>query len=154
MLRYKQLAARMIWTKYLGKPSIMVGWWFCKVWTGWSTIVSKHPIHQVAFFLFILFFKIILVENIYCGKELNQFRPLKSNDDLCLFFFLYALIQALGGYWVRYQLDATQSSLCFKCQPGAVLRVIKGKVSPDKLMVLVTVIDSKGYHLVLDVRFV
>ena len=35
---------------------------------------------------FILFFKIVLVQNSYSG---NEFRPPNSSDDLCLFFFLY-----------------------------------------------------------------
>ena len=38
--------------------------------------------------VFILFFKIILVEN--SGKELNQFSPSNNSDDLCVLFCLYA----------------------------------------------------------------
>ena len=37
-----------------------------------------HPPRTVAFILFILFFKTILVENIQCGKELNLFHPPKQ----------------------------------------------------------------------------
>ena len=57
--------------------------------TGWSSIFSKHLFRQVAFILFILFFKIILVGNSSCGKELNKFCPPNSSDDLCLLFCLY-----------------------------------------------------------------
>ena len=59
------------------------------VWTQWSSILSKHLFRQVAFILFILFFKIILVTNIKNGKEFNQFPPPNSSDDICLFFRLY-----------------------------------------------------------------
>ena len=31
-----QLAARMIWRKRFVRTSILEGWWFCMVWTGWS----------------------------------------------------------------------------------------------------------------------
>ena len=59
------------------------------VWTQWSSIFSKHQFRQVAFILFIIFFKIILVENIKNGKEFNQFPPPNSCDDIWLFFCLY-----------------------------------------------------------------
>ena len=87
--RTNHLAARMIWTKVFGRKSIWVGWWFGMVWTGWSSILSKHPFRQVVCILFILFIKIILVENREHGKELHQFRPPSSRDDLCLLFCLY-----------------------------------------------------------------
>ena len=37
------------------------------------------------------FLQTILVENSQCGKDLNQFRPPNSSDDLCLLFCLYPL---------------------------------------------------------------
>ena len=84
------LAARMIWTINFGRTSILVGWWFSMVWTGWSSIFSKHPFQKVALILFILFFKIILEENnSKCSKELNKFCPPNSSNDLCLLFCLY-----------------------------------------------------------------
>ena len=39
------------------------------VWTVWSSNFSKHPFRQIAVILFILFFKIILVENIYSAAR-------------------------------------------------------------------------------------
>ena len=63
--RTNQLAARMFWTKVFVTTCILVGWWFGVVWTGWSSIFSKHPHSaKLPFFLFILFFKITLLENI------------------------------------------------------------------------------------------
>ena len=63
--RTNQLAARMFWTKVFVRTCILVGWWFGVVWTGWSSIFSKHPHSaKLPFFLFILFFKITLLENI------------------------------------------------------------------------------------------
>ena len=61
---------------------------FGMVQTRWLSIFSKHPFRQVAFTLFILFFKIILVEK-WCGQELNQFCPPNSSNDLRLLFCLY-----------------------------------------------------------------
>ena len=79
-----------MWTKVFGKTSILRGLWFDMVWTGWSSIFSKHPFQKVALILFILFFKIILEENnSKCSKELNQFCPPNSSNDLCLLFCLY-----------------------------------------------------------------
>ena len=46
----------MIWAKVFGRTSILEGW-FVTVWNWWSSIFSKHPFCQVAFILFILFFK-------------------------------------------------------------------------------------------------
>ena len=37
----------------------------------------------------ILFFKIILVQNIKRGEKLNKFCPTNRSDDLCLFFCIY-----------------------------------------------------------------
>ena len=54
---HNHLAARMIGTKVFGRTFNLVGWWFSMVWTGWSSIFPKYPFHQVAVFLFILFFK-------------------------------------------------------------------------------------------------
>ena len=51
------LAARMIKTNIFGRTSIMVGWWFGMVWTGWSFIFPKHPFRQLAVILFILYLK-------------------------------------------------------------------------------------------------
>ena len=45
-----------------------------------------HPVNRVAF---IQFFKIVLVQNSWRGKELNYFCPPNSRDDLCLFFCIY-----------------------------------------------------------------
>ena len=74
LLHTLHLVARIIWTKVFGRTSISVGWWFGVVWTGWSSIFSKHSFRQAALIEFILllhFFKIILVENIYSSVARN-----------------------------------------------------------------------------------
>ena len=72
--------------------------------------VKIHPVLQIVLMQFIFFFKssqcnstyssnrpgavhpiiqIFLVQNSQHGKELNQFCPPSSSDDLCIFFYLY-----------------------------------------------------------------
>ena len=41
---------------------------------------------------FIIFFKIVRVQNSQCGKELNKFCPPNSSDDLCLLFLFILLL--------------------------------------------------------------
>ena len=83
------LAARIIWIKVFR---------FGIVWTGWSSIFSKHPLHQVPVILVILFFKSSRPKYCsYCGMELNQFRPPSSSDDLCLLFWLILFLWLEGG---------------------------------------------------------
>ena len=44
------LLARMIWSKILGRTSILGGGWVgCAVWTGWSSIFLKHPCFYSSF---------------------------------------------------------------------------------------------------------
>ena len=43
------------------------------------------------------FLQIILVLNIGCGMELNEFRPPNSRDDLCLHFCLFLLLFCPGA---------------------------------------------------------
>ena len=39
------------------RTSIVGGWWFGVVWTGWSSVYLKRPFCQVSILLFIIFFK-------------------------------------------------------------------------------------------------
>ena len=91
--RTNHLAARMIWRKkVVGKTTILVGWLFGMVGTGWSSLfqsIHSAKYHSLAFILLILFYKIILVENIWCGREFNQFCRPNSSDDVCLLFCRY-----------------------------------------------------------------
>ena len=50
-----------------------------------SSLYSIHP-----------FLKTILVVNLQCGMELNEFRPSNSSDDLCLLFCLFLLLWIWG----------------------------------------------------------
>ena len=82
--------------KILGRTSILVGWWFGMVWTRWSFIFSQHPFHQLAFILFILFFKIFLFRKFLIRQEIEsmsspkqQRRPLHSLRSLSFFFGFY-----------------------------------------------------------------
>ena len=72
-------------------------WWFGIVWTGWSSILSKHPFCHVTVILFIFYFKSSWWKNSLCIKELNQFRPPSSSDDLCLLFWLILFLWLEGG---------------------------------------------------------
>ena len=53
----------------------LVGWQFGMMSTGSSSIFPKQSFRQVAIILFILFFKIILVQNSQRGMELNDSIP-------------------------------------------------------------------------------
>ena len=65
-----------------GRRSILGGWWFGVVWTGWSSVRSScHP-----------FLQIILVLNLSWDMEWKQFSPPISSDDLCLLFCLILLL--------------------------------------------------------------
>ena len=72
--RTSNLAARMVWRTVFGRKSILGGWWFGVVWTGWSYIFPKHPIRQVSVLLtsnhpFLL---IILVLNLEAWNWINS----------------------------------------------------------------------------------
>ena len=58
-----------------------------------------HPILQI-----------VLVQNSLCGKEINQFCPLSSSDDLCLLFFLYP-----SSMLPRFQWAAPTYSVRMRC---------------------------------------
>ena len=55
--RISHFAARMIWRQIFKRTSILGGWWFGVMWTGWSLIFLKHPFRQVFVLPFFLFFK-------------------------------------------------------------------------------------------------
>ena len=107
--RTNHLAARMIWRKkVVGKTTILVGWLFGMVGTGWSSLfqsIHSAKYHSLAFILLILFYKIILVENIWCGREFNQFCRPNSSDDVCLLFCCYPsyLYAWDPSYWTKTQ---------------------------------------------------
>ena len=77
--RSSQLAARMNhWTSILGVGALM----WCEP--------DDHPFSEASMLPKRVcssihpFLLIILVSNLLCGMELNQFRPPKVNDDLCV----------------------------------------------------------------------
>ena len=88
----------VIWGRYLN----VLGWWFGMVCTGWSSTFSKHPFRQVAFILFILLFKFILVkvrqgiESIPSWPKLQQ-RPLPS-FHLYLSSYAHCTLTVLTSY--------------------------------------------------------
>ena len=50
MSHFSHLEARVIWRKLHGRTSILEGWWFGVVSTGWSSIFPKHPFAKFSFF--------------------------------------------------------------------------------------------------------
>ena len=67
---------------------------------------------------FILFFKIVLVQNSWRGKELNQFCPIKISDDLCLFFDINPSSVALNVQELRLGTKKPQICFCIEIQIG------------------------------------
>ena len=88
------LAARMIWTTVSGWTSILVGWWFGMVCSNDHLFFSNHQF----WYSINPFLQIILVENSCCGKELNQFHQLDSNDDLLSSVFILLLNAMVSTY--------------------------------------------------------
>ena len=58
------------------------------VWTGWSSIFSKHPFSQLSLYSIHPCLQSSLGGK-YLALQLNQFHPPNSSDDLCLIFCLY-----------------------------------------------------------------
>ena len=75
MPHYSHLVARMIWRQVIGRTSI---------WGGGGLVWCEPEYHP--------FLQIILVLNLWCGKELNQFPPPTSSDDLSPLFCLILLL--------------------------------------------------------------
>ena len=80
------LAARVIWRIFFDKTSLWddgVSVWceledrpfFQSIQSAKCPFFSTHPLLQI-----------ILALHLLCGKELNNFFPLNSNDDFCLLF--------------------------------------------------------------------
>ena len=76
----------MLW-RIFERASILVGCWFGMVWTGWSSIFSKHPFHSYSIHPFLK--NSILVKS---NKEFDQFRP-QNNSCLYPFSMLTTLSQ-------------------------------------------------------------
>ena len=76
MPHYSHLVARMIWRQVIGRTSILGG--------GGGLVWCEPEYHP--------FLQIILVLNLWCGKELNQFPPPTSSDDLSPLFCLILLL--------------------------------------------------------------
>ena len=87
--RTNHLTAMIIWTKVFRRTSLMVGCWFGMVWTGLSSIFPKHPFHQVAASLFILFFKSSWWKIASAARNWIHSVPPNSSDNLYLLFCIY-----------------------------------------------------------------
>ena len=89
MLHYSHLAARMIWRKVFGIPSMLGGWWFC------VGEPDDHPFFQSIHSAKYPSFSSSFSSNHTGTKwlvghpvEFNQFHTPTRGDDLCLSFCL------------------------------------------------------------------
>ena len=71
----------------------------CMVWTGWSSIYPKHPFCQVAFILFILFFKSSWWKIASAAKNLSNY--VQQTAERTTFAFSSVFILWVWTCWVE-----------------------------------------------------
>ena len=104
------LAARTIWRKVFKRTSILRGFWFGVVWTGWSSIFPKHPFRQVFNLLFTLFYKSFWHQIASAACNCIYSVPPTSSDDLC---FPFCLIFIGWGYIMYVLLHVPTMEVCW-----------------------------------------